>query len=206
MYFVKNPSILKKLYPSLIWEIPNEGNRLYLSFDDGPIPEVTPFVLSCLKEVNAKATFFCIGDNVRKHPAIFDEVVQAGHAIGNHTFNHLNGWYTATEAYLNNIEECSKYTSAQLFRPPYGRISPSQIKALKSEFPDTKIIMWDVLSGDFDPKLTAQDCFENVTQNAKSGSIVVFHDSLKAFQRLRDSLPAALKYWADKGFEFHTIN
>ncbi len=205
MYFIKNPKVLKKLYPSLVWEIPSEQPTLYLTFDDGPIPEVTPYVLDVLHQFQAKATFFCIGDNVRKHPNIYEQVVNAGHAIGNHTFNHLNGWYTNTDKYIENIEECSKYTSDALFRPPYGRISPSQIKAIKQDFPDTKIIMWDVLSGDFDPKLTEEDCYKNVTENAVSGSIIVFHDSLKAFQRLRDALPKALQFWKDQGFLFEKI-
>lgn len=205
MYFVKNSKVLKKIYPSLIWDMPNAEKCLYLSFDDGPIPEVTPYVLDVLAQFNVKATFFCIGDNVRKHPKVFDRLVSEGHAIGNHTFNHLNGWYTSTDRYLENIDECSKYTGSSLFRPPYGRISPNQIKAIKQEMPDTKIIMWDVLSGDFDPKIDDEKCYQNVTRHAVSGSIIVFHDSLKAYQRLKDSLPKALAFWKEQGFEFDFI-
>ncbi len=205
MYFTKNPKLLKKMYPSLVWDLPTTSKTIFLSFDDGPIPEVTPFVLDILSRYNAKATFFCIGDNVRKYPEIFNLVKAAGHSIGNHTFNHLNGWKTSTEEYLNNIELCNKYTNMGLFRPPYGRILPSQIKAIKKKYSSCKIIMWDILSGDFDLRIDAEKCFQNATQSTESGSIVVFHDSLKAWPRLKDALPRAMEFWAEEGYSFESI-
>lgn len=205
MYFTKNPRLLKKMYPSLIWDIPNKDKCIYLTFDDGPIPEVTPFVLEILEQYNAKATFFCIGDNVRKHPEIFQQIIDHGHSIGNHTFNHLNGWRTDTEEYLNNIDKCNHLTGTKLFRPPYGRILPSQIRKFKRDYPDGKIIMWDVLSGDFDTNISSDKCYQNVIDATESGSIVVFHDSLKAFPRLENSLPKAMKYWVEKGYSFDKL-
>ena len=205
MYFTKNPILLKKMYPSLIWDMPNTTKSIYLTFDDGPIPEVTPFVLETLDRYNAKATFFCIGDNVRKYPEIFEQVKRAGHSIGNHTFNHLNGWKTDTNVYLENIELCNSFTETKLFRPPYGRILPSQIKGIKKNYPDTKIIMWDILSGDFDLNIDADKCFKNATQATESGSIIVFHDSLKAYPRLKSALPRALEFWSNEGYRFASI-
>lgn len=194
------------MYPSLVWDIPSHTKTIYLTFDDGPIPEVTPFVLETLKKYDAKASFFCIGDNVRKYPEIYNQVVSEGHRIGNHTYNHLNGWRTDTKIYIENIELCNHYTNTELFRPPYGRILPSQIKGIKKRFPNCKIIMWDVLSADFDESIDAHKCYENVVNATESGSIVVFHDSLKAFPRLKDALPKALAFWKSKGYTFERID
>jgi peptidoglycan-N-acetylglucosamine deacetylase len=205
MYLVKTPYLLKKIYPSLIWDMPDHEKVIYLTFDDGPIPEATPFVLQQLKKYNAKATFFCIGDNVRKYPHIFEQLKKDGHTIGNHTFNHLNGWYTEDEKYLDNILKCDNYFKYDLFRPPYGRITQSQISNLKSHMPNLKVIMWDVLSGDFDTSLSPRDCLRKVIRKTEQGSIVVFHDSIKAFPRLKHTLPIALKYWKDKGYTFKSI-
>ncbi len=193
------------MYPSLIWDIPSPAKTIYLSFDDGPIPEVTPFVLETLERYQAKATFFCIGDNVRKHPDIFQQVKEAGHSIGNHTFNHLNGWKTDTDKYLENIDLCEGFTEMRLFRPPYGRILPSQIKAIKKNYPTTKIIMWDILSGDFDLNIDADKCYKNATQATESGSIIVFHDSIKAYPRLKTALPRAMEFWKNEGYNFERI-
>lgn len=205
MYFVKNPSFFKLIYPSLTWEIKTTKKVLYLTFDDGPIPQVTPFVLDCLKKYDAKATFFCIGDNVRKYPEIYKSVLDEGHQVGNHTFNHLNGWKTKTKDYIENILKCSEYVNSPLYRPPYGRISSEQIKEFKKQFPSNRIIMWDVLSGDFNQQINSEQCFQNVVKNSRAGSIVVFHDSLKAMPRLEKSLPKALEYWAKEGFRFEAI-
>ncbi|UKJ08622.1 polysaccharide deacetylase family protein [Solitalea lacus] len=202
MYPVKTPYLIKKLYPSLTWNLNRAEKTLYITFDDGPIPEVTPFVLEELKKYNAKATFFCIGDNIRKHPEVFNQVVEGGHSIGNHTYNHLNGWQTPTAEYVKNIEKCNSLINAQLFRPPYGKIRPTQIHNLKKNY---KIIMWDVLSGDFDINLSPQSCYENVIKHAENGSIIVFHDSLKAAPRLRYVLPKALEHWSSKGFNFKAL-
>ncbi|RYY36135.1 MAG: polysaccharide deacetylase family protein [Sphingobacteriaceae bacterium] len=205
MYLVKTPRLLKMLYPTLIWDIPQAGRNIYLTFDDGPIPIVTPFVLNILKQYHAKATFFCIGDNVRKHPDIFANVKNDGHAIGNHTYNHLKGWKTDDEVYAENYLKADKLLDAPLFRPPYGRIKRSQIKALKAVRPDINIIMWDVLSGDFDMTLKPELCLKNVMKHTRPGSIIVFHDSLKAFNRLEYVLPRALGLWKADGYSFETL-
>lgn len=203
MYLVKTPLLLKKLYPGLLWNLDREHRRIYLTFDDGPIPIVTPFVLKTLKLHDAKATFFCIGDNIRKHPDIYQQVIADGHAIGNHTFNHLRGWDTDTDLYTENFKQCDELVRSSLFRPPHGRIKRAQIAALKaSKNENLKIVMWDVLSGDFDIDLTPEKCLKGVVTATQNGSIVVFHDSLKAFPRLEYVLPRALKYWQKQGYEF----
>jgi peptidoglycan/xylan/chitin deacetylase (PgdA/CDA1 family) len=205
MYLVKTPWLLKKLYPNLIWNTRPATRCIYLTFDDGPIPIVTPFVLNILKKHNAKATFFCIGDNVSKHTDIFEQVKTDGHAIGNHTFNHLKGWITDNMIYLDNFLQADKLLDTSLFRPPYGRIKRAQIKLLKKARPDLKIIMWDVLSGDFDINLSPEACLKNVLKHTEAGSIVVFHDSLKAFDRLEYVLPRALEYWSKEGYSFNAL-
>jgi peptidoglycan/xylan/chitin deacetylase (PgdA/CDA1 family) len=205
MYLVKTPWLLKKLYPQLIWDAKPGARCIYLTFDDGPIPIVTPFVLNILKQHNAKATFFCIGDNVRKHPDVFEQVKKDGHAIGNHTFNHLKGWATNSQTYLENFLQADKILDTPLFRPPYGRIKREQIKLLKNARPDLKIIMWDVLSGDFDMSLKPEEALKNVLDNVQDGSIVLFHDSVKAFHKLEYALPLAMKYWAKEGYTFNSL-
>lgn len=205
MYISHSPFWLQWIYPSVLWHKNREEKSIYLSFDDGPIPVVTPFVLNTLKTFNAKATFFCIGDNISKYPEIYQQIIDGGHAIGNHTHNHLNGWKTPDKLYLENIEQCSKLTGLKLFRPPYGRIKRSQIKSLQKEYPGTKIIMWDVLSGDFDTGIDGQKCVRNVMKHTRNGSIIVFHDSLKAFPRLEVALPNVLKQLSAKGFSFDSL-
>lgn len=222
MYLIKSPLLLKWYYPSLLWNKSRTEKVIYLTFDDGPIPNVTDFVLKTLKVFNAKATFFCIGDNIVKHPEVFERVKNDGHAIGNHTFNHLKGWKTDTETYLQNTLKCQELTQTGLFRPPYGRIRKSQIRSLEfgvwsSEFKASnnsqlktqnsklKIVMWDVLSGDFDTKLSPEKCYQNVIKHTENGSIIVFHDSLKAFDRLSYALPKVLAYFTEKGFTFSTL-
>lgn len=205
MYLVKSPLLLKWYYPSLVWNKSRTNKVVYLTFDDGPIPVVTDFVLNTLKTFQCKATFFCIGDNITKHPAVFEQIKQEGHAIGNHTFNHLKGWKTDNKTYIENFLSCQQLTQTNLFRPPYGRIRKSQIRQLKEINPQLNIIMWDVLSGDFDPSLAPQKCYENVIKHTRNGSIIVFHDSLKAFERLQVALPAALQYLTGQGYHFHTL-
>ncbi len=205
MYLVKTPWLLKKLYPQLTWDLDKADRCIYLTFDDGPIPIVTPFVLNILKQYHAKATFFCIGDNIRKHPDIFEQVKADGHAIGNHTYNHLKGWNTDDKTYIDNFFQADKLIGGNLFRPPYGRIKRSQVKLLKEAKPGLKLIMWNVLSGDFDINLWPESCLDNVTKNTASGDIVLFHDSLKAFDRLEFVLPHAMEYWSKKGYEFKAI-
>jgi len=202
---VKTPWLLKKLYPALTWHKKRDSPCIYLTFDDGPIPIVTPFVLNILKQYNAKATFFCIGDNISKHPDVYQAVVDAGHRVGNHTYNHLKGWKTDDETYVANYLKCDEQLHSNLFRPPYGRIKKSQAAKLQALNPNLEIIMWDVLSGDFDLNLTPENCLKNVKKHTENGSIVVFHDSLKAFPRLEYTLPLALEYWSDAGYRFEVL-
>jgi peptidoglycan/xylan/chitin deacetylase (PgdA/CDA1 family) len=242
MYLIKTPLLLKKLYPkSLVWNKSRTDKSIFLTFDDGPIPIVTPWVLKTLKNFNARATFFCIGENIEKNKEIFLQLKTDGHAIGNHTFNHLKGWKTDNKVYLENFKQCQKLTQTNLFRPPYGKIKKSQIKMIldmKSEILDVRnkmqeaslkkqdhlhdsqisnlksqiskdspisIIMWDVLSGDFDTQLSPEKCLKNVLKHTGNGSIVVFHDSLKAWERLEYTLPKALKIWSNEGYQFKTL-
>lgn len=205
MYLVKSPLLLRWYYPSLTWNKNRKEKIIYLTFDDGPIPDVTTFVLKTLKSFDAKATFFCIGDNVMKHPDIFEQLKNEGHCIGNHTFNHVKGWKTDDQVYFANFEKCQQLTNTDLFRPPYGRIKKSQISAIKSANPQMQIIMWDVLSGDFDSSLSPEKCAENVIKNTRNGSVVVFHDSLKAFARLEYTLPLILRHFKEQGYQFGTL-
>jgi peptidoglycan-N-acetylglucosamine deacetylase len=214
-YWVKTNALIKKIFSNYVWDVSNTENKIYLTFDDGPTPEITEWVLEELKKHNAKATFFCIGNNIIKYPDVFEKVINEGHSIGNHTFNHLNGWKTSTKEYLENSIQWSVVSGqspnyhlpsaiCHLFRPPYGKIKLSQSKKLRQL--GYKIIMWDVLSADFDTSISKEKCLDNVIKNTKSGSIIVFHDSVKAFANLEYSLPKALKYWAAKGFIFERLD
>ncbi|MBC7847421.1 MAG: polysaccharide deacetylase family protein [Flavobacterium sp.] len=207
-YWIKTNAFIKKTFSNYVWDVSNTENKIYLTFDDGPIPEITEWVLEELQKHNAKATFFCIGHNIEKHPDIFEKVIENGHSVGNHTFNHLNGWKTATEEYIENSRQWSVVSglspNSKLFRPPYGKIKSSQSKKLQQL--GYKIIMWDVLSADYDTTITPEKCLENVLKNVSSGSIIVFHDSVKAFPNLKYTLPKALKYWKEKGFVFEKLD
>ena len=203
MYLVKTPHFIQNLFPNYTWRIPTQEKVLYLTFDDGPIPTVTPWVLEQLEAFQARATFFCVGDNIRKHPEVFEQVVASGHAVGNHTFNHLNGWQTENISYFHNVRHCANLAHSVLFRPPYGRLKPKQAQFLQRHY---RIVMWDVLSGDFDPKLSEEQCLANVVNNAEEGSIVVFHDSLKAEDKLRNVLPKVLQHFTDQGYVFGKLN
>ncbi len=202
MYFHKTPDLLKSFYSDLVWSIPSNEKTIYLTFDDGPVPEATPFVLDVMKDFGAKATFFCIGDNVRKHPEIFERIIRDGHCVGNHSMNHLNGWNHGDFGYLKNVLEAARFIPENLFRPPYGKITRSQAVALRQRY---SIIMWDVLSGDFDVRISGEKCLENVTKNVVSGSIVVFHDSIKAYPRMSYALPRSLEYLQSFGYTFESI-
>ena len=204
--FFRNPFFLPWIYPQLTWRIPTTEKQLYLTFDDGPHPVATQFVLDELKKYNAKATFFCIGKNVEEHFDLYTKIIDEGHAVGNHTYNHLNGWKVKDEVYLDNIFKAKKIIDSNLFRPPYGRITKFQLKQLPAEKYKLKTVMWSVLSGDFDKEVTGEECYLTVVKNAKEGSVVVFHDSEKAMKRLRYALPLVLKYFAEKGFEFRSIS
>ena len=203
MYLIKPTWWLRKIYSSaLTWKIPVEERKIFLTFDDGPHPTITPFVLNCLKQYNAKATFFCIGKNVQLYQGVFQQIINEGHRIGNHTHNHLNGWKTTDKKYFENIILAKKFIDSNLFRPPYGRITRFQIQQLQSAF---NIIMWDVLSGDFDADLSPQKCLQNVVSNTSSGSIIVFHDSEKAFANLSYSLPIVLEKLNKDGYVFSKL-
>ena len=183
--------------------MPSTEKKIYLTFDDGPHQTATPFVLDELKKYNAKATFFCIGKNVIEQPQLYKRILIEGHKVGNHTQNHLNGWKVSDEQYFKNISEAATHIDSDLFRPPYGRISQFQIAALIKQ--KMKIIMWDVLSGDFDPKINAATCTSNVVKNVANGSVIVFHDSEKAFEKMKVSLPETLSYFSRFGYSFEVI-
>ena len=211
--WVKTNKWIKKIFNNLVWDIPNSDKKIYLTFDDGPIPEVTEWVLDILKSKEIKATFFCIGDNIQKYPEVYKRILAEGHQTGNHTFNHLNGWKTETNHYIDNFKLCETEhlklpiaigtEHSFLFRPPYGKIKPSQSKAIRQL--GYKIIMWDVLSYDFDQSISVEKCLENVISNTEQGSIIVFHDSVKAEKNLKYALPKAIQILKDKGFVFDVI-
>ena len=204
-YFVKTPWWLKKIYAACTWQMPVDEKIIYLTFDDGPHPAATPFVLGQLKKYNAKATFFCIGENVKGYPVIYKKIIEEGHAVGNHTYNHLNGWHTNDAIYMDNISEAKKYIDSNLFRPPYGKITKFQLRLLASEKYQLKPIMWTTLSGDFDLKITKEKCLKNVLANSGNGAIVVFHDSEKAYEKLLFALPKVLQYFSERGYKFEKI-
>jgi len=206
MYLVHTPWWLKSLYPSLMWQVETNKKEIYITFDDGPHKTITPFVIDTLKAFNAKATFFCIGKNVIENIEIFERIISEGHSIGNHTHNHLNGFKTPTDAYIENIKEAEKYINSNLFRPPYGRIKRAQINKLQAINPAIKIVMWSVLSGDFDTNITDEQCLQNITRSYKNGSIIVFHDSEKAWQRLQYALPETLEHFSKEGYQFKALS
>lgn len=214
-YWIKTHWLIKKWFSNFIWDIPNQKNAVFLTFDDGPTPEVTPWVLNVLKQNNIKATFFCIGDNIKKHPEIFRQILAEGHSIGNHTFNHLKGWKTENDVYIDNVEKCETEilkqipqmktpASSKLFRPPYGKIGFKQTKKVLEM--GYKIIMWDILTADYDTEITKDQCLKNATNKVASGSVIIFHDSVKAFPNLEYALPKAIEIIKEKGFTFERID
>jgi len=204
-YLTKTPKLIKELFPNYVWDLNNGENVLHLSFDDGPHPKITPWVLNMLEKFNAKASFFCVGENITKYSEIHKEIQYQDHVVGNHTFNHLNGWKTNTKMYLENVKKADLVINNNngLFRPPYGKIKTKQAKyLLKNGY---KIIMWDILSGDFDHNLNKVQCLQNIIKNTQKGSIIVFHDSEKAFDKLQYVLPKALEFFSKKGFVFKVV-
>jgi len=191
------------MFPNLVWKIQQAGEKsLYLTFDDGPIPDVTPWVLDQLKKYKAKASFFCVGKNVHQHQDIFKLIKSEGHSIGNHTYDHLSGWKSSNLDYFRNIRNCDDLVNSNLFRPPYGRLKNKQAIFLQRKY---KVVMWDILSGDFDSSISQEQCLENVISKAKAGSIIVFHDSLKAEEKLRYVLPRVLKHFSKLGYTFKNL-
>ncbi len=208
--FVHIPKWFQKLFSEVTWSIDTEKKELFLTFDDGPTPEITDWVLDQLAMYNAKATFFCIGKNIQAHPELFEKIIAAGHHIGNHTFNHLNGWKVSAQNYLNSIEKTQRLITTYklpnktpIFRPPYGKISPFQIRKLNRL--NYQIVLWNVLSGDFDKKILPKTCTKNVLNYSGKGSIIVFHDSLKAAKNMKASLPKVLAHFSQKGYTFSGI-
>ena len=206
-YLYKTPAWLRWIYPQRIWRLPASDNQVYLSFDDGPHPVVTPWVLDILKEFDAKASFFCIGKNVEQYPGIYKRILDEGHSAGNHTHTHKNGWHTPLDIYIEDVKKSALVISSRLFRPPYGRLRSAQAKAVKKVLgAETKIIMWDLLSGDFDPAVNISRSVEQLNKHTKPGSILVFHDSEKAFPQMQQILPAVMKNIKLKGWGFGGIN
>lgn len=205
-YFTKTPFWLKMLYPNCLWDYKPAGGdkKIYLTFDDGPHAVATPFVLEELKKYKARATFFCIGKNVLEETSLYKRILLEGHRVGNHTNNHLNGWNTDNKTYLTNVEKAREQIDSDLFRPPYGRATAFQIRNMIEKL-QYKVVMWDVLAGDFDPKVNGKQAAERVISKSKSGSIVVFHDSAKALHVLQVALPLVLSYFSGAGFSFETI-
>jgi len=213
---VKIPFVVKKMFPNYIWDIATTENVIYLTFDDGPTPEITNWTLDTLKAYHAKATFFCIGNNIEKHPEIFRNIIEHGHTIGNHTQNHVKGWKTKTADYISEVEQAQEnihkekpqqHTAAskaiKLFRPPYGKLTSKQGKNLMAL--GYNIVMWDILSFDWDRNISEAKCLKNVITKTKPGSIVVFHDSVKASKNMQSTLPKVLKYFTEKGFVFKAL-
>jgi len=204
-YWIKTPAIIKKLFSGFVWDIPVTDKVVYLTFDDGPTPEITEWVLSELEKHHAKATFFCIGNNIAHNRNIYQKVIDAGHAIGNHTYNHRNGWKTKTRDYIDNVVLCASEMSesVNLFRPPYGKLRPSQSRLLKKL--GFTIVMWDILSADFDRGITPETCLGNVVKHIAPGSVIIFHDSVKAFKNLEFALPRTLQFLSDNGYRCEKI-
>lgn len=203
MYLKKTPFWLRIFYPkSVLWSLPQKEPTIYLTFDDGPIPTLTPEILKILREHNVKATFFCVGDNIRKYKEIYKQIADEGHLIGNHTFNHLNSWKTYRRNYLRNILLSQKQHPSVFFRPPYGRISPWLAYKLGKRF---SVVLWSVLSGDFDSKTTKEECLQNVIEHTTNGSIVVFHDNIKAKEKVLYALPRFIAHFKGKGYKFSIL-
>ena len=213
---VKTPRLAKKVFPSYIWNIPSKEKVIYLTFDDGPTPEITDKTLDILSQYNVKATFFCIGKNIAENSSIYKRIISENHAVGNHTYNHLNGWKSITKEYIENTLICEKEieefditssavekSKSKLFRPPYGKLKPSQGKALQKL--GYKVIMWDVLARDWDKATSKESVLNNIINNTENGSIVVLHDSIKASKNMLYALPKALDYFTKKGFVFKRI-
>ncbi len=202
MYPVKTPALLKPLAKDLLWHIEDVEKKIYLTFDDGPTPGVTEEILKRLSRYQALATFFCLGKNIQAHTALYSHILTQGHQVGNHTYDHPDGWKTSNYSYFKNVLRANEFCNSPLFRPPYGRITPGQAAALKRRY---TIVMWDVLSADFDSDISAEQCLKNVIDHAHSGSIVVFHDSIKAHKKMLYALEGVLDHFSGLDYEFHSL-
>ncbi len=203
MLIDRPPKLYRWLFPGAIWRKPVKGEKtIYLTFDDGPIPEITPWVLNLLDKYDIKATFFCVGDNVRKHPDIYQMVLDRGHRVGNHTFNHIQGIRTFSKRYLANARLASEYIDSDLFRPPHGHMRMPQFLWLSRYY---KIVMWDVVTRDYSKLKTSDDVFNNVKKFARDGSVIVFHDSLKAERNMKEALPRSIDWLLEQGYTFSLL-
>lgn len=203
MYFVKTPEIVKKIFSkNILWEKYSSDKTIYLTFDDGPNPDVTPFVLTILDQYTAKASFFCLGKNVETFPDLTQQILNNGHCIGNHSYSHKNGWTTKTKEYISDVEKSTNLISSKLFRPPFGKITFSQLNLLKNKY---NIVMWSLMSGDFDHSLSNEKCLLLCTSYTKNGTIIVFHDTLKAKEKLMYVLPKYLDYYSKLGYSFLSL-
>jgi peptidoglycan-N-acetylglucosamine deacetylase len=194
--------MLRSLMGKALWRMEPAEKKIYLTFDDGPVTEVTPGVLDTLDKYQAKATFFCVGENIEKNTKLFEDIIKRGHSVGNHTWRHENGWQTDDHAYYKSIEACQHFTQTHLFRPPYGRLKPLQYNTLLKKY---TIVMWDVLSGDFDTRISGEKCLDNVLKNTRPGSVIVFHDSVKAKERVEYALPVMLEHFKGLGYSFERL-
>lgn len=202
MLIEQTPDFIRKLIPGAVWRLPQKEKTVYLTFDDGPIPEVTPWVLDLLRKYNIKATFFCVGDNVRKYPEVFKMVVSAGHSVGNHTFNHLQGFKVRSGKYVENVELADSYIRSNLFRPPHGHLRIRQGTKLSKKF---RFVMWDVITRDYNMKLSGEYVLNVVKRYVRNGSIIVFHDSIKAEKNMKYALPKAIEFLLSEGYKFEKI-
>ena len=198
--YIEPPKIVKRLFPDLIWSFSQQevDGKVFITFDDGPTPEITPWILDTLSKFDAKATFFCLGKNVEQYPELFQMILEGGHAVGNHTYSHQKGWEMRTGRYVEDVDVADNFIHSNLFRPPYGRIKPAQARRLSERY---KLIMWDVLSRDYSQLVSPRSCLNNVVKHVKSGSIVLFHDSRKAYRNLSYTLPRTLEFLRSKGLE-----
>ena len=199
---VQLPRIIRPFFRNTIWRKTPSEKVIYLTFDDGPVPEVTPSVLDILDKYGWKATFFCVGENVLKYPELYNEVLRRGHRTGNHSFNHIKGFNYSTEAYVENVKKAAEYIYSDLFRPPYGRITRKQISALKDDY---NIVMWDVITRDYNNKLTPEEVYTIVKRYTRNGSIIVFHDSVKSFENIKYALPASIDYLLEQNYTFDIL-
>ena len=199
---VRPPQLLRAMYKGSLWRMDKKEPTIYLTFDDGPIPELTDWVLDILKQYQVKATFFCVGDNIIKNPSIFQRILSEGHQVGNHTFNHVKGWDKTTTFYTDNVRKCQELTKTDLFRPPYGRIKKSQYKQLVQDY---KVVFWDVLSYDYDKLTSSKKCLDNSIKYTRNGSIIVFHDNIKAEKNLKFALPQYIEHFLKLNYKFATL-
>lgn len=203
MTFYSAPFWIRAIYPKgLIWKVPTQRREVFLTFDDGPIPEVTTLVLNILNKYNIKATFFVVGENVQKYPELFELLIKNGHGIGNHTFHHTKAWKTDFDLYIKDVEQCNQRINSKLFRPPHGQITGNIAKKLQEDY---SIIMWSALTGDYNKKLTGEKCLANAIKYTSPGSIIVFHDSLKALERMEYALPHYIEYCLKEGYAFSVL-